>query len=86
MLSLRGIFFDGFASHVYYFRVEIYNKTIIEFSLRIRFLWHNTSKNPCRVSHAMRPGLKDAVKCILRIGSAHNKGGGGGGGLDINIA
>ena len=35
-----------------------------------------TSKNPCRVSHAMRPGLKDAVKCILRIGSAHNKGGG----------
>ena len=24
----------------------------------------------------MRPGLKDAVKCILRIGSAHNKGGG----------
>ena len=26
------------------------------------------------VSHAMRPGLKDAVKCILRIGSAHNKG------------
>ena len=28
----------------------------------------------------MRPGLKDAVKCILRIGSAHNKGGGGGGG------
>ena len=31
----------------------------------------------------MRPGLKDAVKCILRIGSAHNKGGGA---LDINIA
>ena len=29
------------------------------------------------VSHAMRPDLKDAVKCILRIGSAHNKGGGG---------
>ena len=27
------------------------------------------------VSHAMRPGLKDAVKFILRIGSAHNKGG-----------
>ena len=25
----------------------------------------------------MRPGLKDAVKYILRIGSAHNKGGGG---------
>ena len=34
-----------------------------------------TSKNPCRVSHAMRPGFKDAVKCILRIGSAHSKGG-----------
>ena len=33
----------------------------------------------------MRPGLKDAVKCILRIGSAHNKEGGGGA-LDINIA
>ena len=32
----------------------------------------------------MRPGLKDAVKCILRTGSAHNKGGGGA--LDINIA
>ena len=31
----------------------------------------------------MRPGLKDAVKYILRIGSAHN---GGGGALDINIA
>ena len=27
------------------------------------------------VSHAMRPGLKHAVKCILRNGSAHNKGG-----------
>ena len=24
----------------------------------------------------MRPGLKDAVNCILRIGFAHNKGGG----------
>ena len=24
----------------------------------------------------MRPGLKDAVKCILRTGSAHNRGGG----------
>ena len=35
-----------------------------------------TSKNPCRVSHAMRPGLKDAVKCILCIGSGNNKGGG----------
>ena len=34
----------------------------------------------------MRPGLKDAVKCILRIGSAHNKGVGGGGALDVNIA
>ena len=33
----------------------------------------------------MRPGLTDAVKCILRIGSAHNKGGGGEA-LDINIA
>ena len=33
------------------------------------------SKNPGCVSHAMRPGLKEAVKCILRIGSAHNKGG-----------
>ena len=33
MLSLRGLFFYGFASHVYYFRLEIYNKTIIEFSL-----------------------------------------------------
>ena len=32
----------------------------------------------------MRPGLKDAVKCILRIGSAHNKGEGEA--LDINIA
>ena len=28
------------------------------------------------VSHAMRPDLKDAVKCTLRIGSAHDKGGG----------
>ena len=28
------------------------------------------------VSHAMRPDLKDAVKCTVRIGSAHNKGGG----------
>ena len=36
------------------------------------------------VSHAMRPDLKDAVKCILRIGSAHNKGGGEA--LDINMA
>ena len=44
-----------------------------------------TSKNPCRVSHAMRPGLKDAVKCILRIGSPHKKGGGGEA-LGINIA
>ena len=40
----------------------------------------------------MRPGLKDTVKCILRIGSTHNKGGWGGGGglggeaLDINMA
>ena len=33
MLSLRGLFFYGFTSHVYYFRLEIYNKTIIEFSL-----------------------------------------------------
>ena len=33
MLSLRGLFYYGFASHVYYFRLEIYNKTIIEFSL-----------------------------------------------------
>ena len=41
------------------------------------------SKNPGRTSHAMRAGLKDAVKCILRIGSAHNKGGGA---LDIKIA
>ena len=32
--------------------------------------------NSCRVFHAVRPGLKDAVKCILRIGSAHRKGGG----------
>ena len=32
----------------------------------------------------MRPGLKDAVKCILRIGSAHNKGEREA--LDINIA
>ena len=31
----------------------------------------------------MRPGLKEAVKRILRIGSAHNRGGGA---LDINIA
>ena len=47
-----------------------------------------TSNSHCCVSHAMRPGLKDAVKCILYIGSAHNKGGGGGRGeaLDINIA
>ena len=37
-----------------------------------------TSKNPCRVSHARRPVLKvkDAVKCILCIGSANNKGAG----------
>ena len=41
-------------------------------------------KNPYCISHPMRPGLKDAVKCILRIGSAHNKGGGEA--LDINIA
>ena len=34
-----------------------------------------TSKNPCRVSHAMRPGFKVAVKCILCIGSGNNKGG-----------
>ena len=37
-----------------------------------------TSKNSCRVSHATRPGLKDAVKCILRFGFAHSNGGGGG--------
>ena len=36
-----------------------------------------TSKNSCRVSHATRPGLKDAVKCILRFGFAHSNGGGG---------
>ena len=35
------------------------------------------------VSHAMRPGLKDAVKCILRIGSAHNKGASFGGGASF---
>ena len=33
MLSLRGSYFYGFTSHVYYFRLEIYNKTITEFSL-----------------------------------------------------
>ena len=33
----------------------------------------------------MRPGLKDAVKCILRIGSAHNNRGGGWEALDIDI-
>ena len=56
----------------------------ISFQCNLEFTDHNkphpiivyyTSKNPCRVSHAMRPGLKDAVKCILRIGSAHSKGG-----------
>ena len=44
--------------------------------LRLALVYY-TSKNPCRVSHAMRPGLKDVVKCILRIGSAYSKGGGG---------
>ena len=43
-----------------------------------------TSNSHCRVSHAMRPGLKDAAECILCIGSAHTKGGGEA--LDINIA
>ena len=33
------------------------------------------SKNPGRVSHAVRPGLNDAVKFILRIGFARNNGG-----------
>ena len=32
MLSLRGLFFYCFTSHVYYFRLEIYSKTIIGFS------------------------------------------------------
>ena len=43
-----------------------------------------TSKNSCRVSHATQPGLKDAVKCILRFGFAHSNGGGGGA-LDVSI-
>ena len=60
--------------------LEMYNKTIIGLLL---LLFVITSKNPCRVSHSMRPGLKDAVKCILGIGSAHNKEGGGGGGGEL---
>ena len=62
MLSLRGLFFYGFTSHVYYFRLEIYNKTIIEFSL-----WFS----PLEMYNKTIIGLGSANNSYLDIDNFH---------------
>ena len=62
MLSLRGLFFYGFTSHVYYFRPEIYNKTIIEFSLWFSPLeMYNKTKCTLRIGSAHNKGGGEAL-------------------------
>ena len=70
MLSLRGLFFYGFTSHVYYFRIEIYNKTITEFSL-----WFSALEmyNKTIIGFGFCKIINVSVRVIiLAFGSANN--------------